>query len=766
MHTNPSQAQGTEIAEEPGQSPMSRRRFLQSTAATGAGFVLSFYLPPGLAADDVPGVAQDGAATASPSKGAVASASFEPNAWLRITPDDRILFTLDRVEMGQGTMTSHATLVAEELEVEPVRIEVVFAEGRGGEYNNPKFGIQLTGGSTSVATSWEPLRRAGATAREMLRAAAARRLAVPVSEVTARDGRLHHQPSGRSLSYGEVCLAAAKESAPRVTLKKPSEFRFIGKPQKRLDLHQKVMGTAMFGIDTTVPAMVNAFIVRSPVLGGSPKDIDDAQVRRQSGVLATVKLPHGVAIVATYWYQAKKAASLLKVDWDNGVLGTASSAAIMASYREASRREGRKVRAGGDLDAGLAQATKVVEATYEAPYLAHATLEPQNCVADVRQDRCEIWAPTQWPQLAREVAARLTGLSHDKVRVNQTFIGGGFGRRIRQDYVEEAVLVSAAVKRPVKVVWSREDDMKNDYYRPAAVNYYKAGIDAKGDVTGYFARVVTQSIVSATAQDFISTMSPTWLPHGLKRMTASVASGVYKGILTDESAVEGTATFAYGFPNHRVEYVNQDPGIPVGFWRSVGHSFNAFMSESFVDELAHAAQQDPYQFRRKLLKDAPRLQRVLELAAEKAGWGRPLPVGVYRGIAVAESFASVVAQVAEVSIVDKRIVVRRVVAAVDCGMVVNPDIVAAQVEGSIIFGLSAALKGKITIENGQVQQSNFHDYELMRIQETPAIEVHVVPSEEAPTGIGEPGVPPVAPAVANAVYAATGRRLRSLPLQL
>lgn len=739
---------------------LSRRQFLRASAANGAGFLLSFHLPAGAATDDTPAAQTKALRHGGP------TAAYEPNAWLKITPDNRIVFTLDRVEMGQGTMTSHATLIAEELDIAPEKIEVVFADGSGGDFNNPKFGIQLTGGSTSVSSSWEPLRRAGASAREMLRAAAAKRLGVPAEEVTSGDGRLHHATSKRSLSYGEVCLDAAKERVPQVKLKEAASFRYIGKSQKRLDTHQKVMGTAQFGIDVSMPGMVNAYIVRNPVIGSTLKDVDDTEVRKQPGVIATVRLPHGVAIVAQYWYQAKKAAALLRANWDTSPHANTSSAAIMAKYRELTRSEGKKIRANGDADEGFARAAQVIEASYDAPYLAHATMEPQNCVAHVRKESCEIWAPTQWPQLAREVAARLTGLSHAQVTVNQTFIGGGFGRRIRQDYVEDAVLVSAALNRPVKVVWTREDDMKHDFYRPCAASYFKAGLDARGEVTAYFARVVTQSIVAASAQDFVSTMAPTWVPHGMKRMTASMASGAYKGLMPDETTVEGTATFAYDFRNHRIEYVNQDPGVPIGFWRSVGHSFNAFMAESFVDELAHAAKLDPYQFRRKLLKDAPRLQRVLDLVAEKADWGRPLPPGVYRGIAIAESFASVVAQVAEVSIVDKRIVVRRVVAAVDCGMVVNPDIVRAQVEGAIIFGLSAALKGQITIEHGQVQQSNFHDYEVLRIQDTPVIETHVIASNAAPTGIGEPGVPPLAPAVANAVFAATGKRLRSLPLQV
>jgi isoquinoline 1-oxidoreductase beta subunit len=756
MTTNKTAVPAHDADAAPAQKSISRRRFLQKSMATGAGLALSFFLP---AEAKAPTAAIDG-------DDALLASTFKPNAWLAITPDERVIFVLDRVEMGQGTMTSHAMLIAEELEINPARIEVVFAPGTGGPYNNPKLGLQLTGGSSSVAGSWNTLRQAGASAREMLRAAAAKRLDVPLGEIEAHDGLLHHRSSKRSLSYGEVSVAAARENAPKVALKMPADFKYIGKSVKRLDIDQKVMGTAQFGIDVSVPGMVNAYIVRSPVLGGTPKSFNDAGVMRAAGVIATVRLPNGVAVVAQYWYQAKKAAALLKVEWDDGAMASVSSVKIAAEYAQLLKQRGKVVRTVGNIGTGFDNAKKVIEATYDAPYLAHATMEPQNCVASVKDDACEIWAPTQWPQLAVEVSARLTGLPHAKIHVHQTFIGGGFGRRIKQDYVEEAVLVSMAIKRPVKVIWSREDDMKNDFYRPCAVNLYRAGLDEHGKVSAYFARVVTQSIVAATTKDFLSTMAPTWVPNGIKRVSASMAASAYKGMLTDDATVEGTATFAYAFPNASIEYVNADPGVPIGFWRSVGHSYNAFMSESFVDELAHAAKQDPYTFRHELLSGAPRLRRVLELAADKAGWGKPLPPNVFRGIAVAESFGSVVAHVAEVSIEQNQIRVHRVVSAVDCGLVVNPDIVKAQVEGSIVFGLSAALKGKITITDGKVDQSNFHDYDVLRIHETPKIEVHIVPSDAPPTGIGEPGLPPIAPAVANATFMATGKRLRSLPLSL
>lgn len=741
---------------------LSRRDFLKTTAALGAGLAIGVALP-GHAAGRV------ALQTAGAPLDEAQLGQFNPNAWLSITPDNRIVFVLDRVEMGQGTMTSHPTLIAEELEVEPARIEIVFAQGLGGAYVNsaPNPKVQITGGSASVKNSWEPLRRAGATAREMLRSAAAKRFGVPLAEVSATNGQLLHAKSGRRLSYGQVCVAAAQERVGEVALKRPQDFKYIGKPQKRLDLHQKVMATAQYGIDVQVPGMVYAFVLHSPTLRGAPKAIDDAACKAQAGFIASVALPHGVAVVASHWYQAKAAAALLKVEWEAGPLASTSSAAISRRYHELARNgTGKSIRSDGNAENGFRTASKIIEASYEAPYLAHATMEPQNCTAFFNWDECEIWAPTQFPQLARETAARVSGLAHARIRVNQTFLGGGFGRRIPQDYVEEAVRVSMAVKKPVKVLWSREEDMRNDFFRPAAVNYYKAGLGKNGEVTGFLARVVTESIVAAAAPDFISTLSPTWLAHGVKRLGAGMAARAFRSIAPDGTATEGTASFAYAFPNHRVEYINQNNGIPIGFWRSVGHSFNAFMTESFVDEMAHAAGVDPLLFRRRLLKGSPRLLGVLELAAAKAGWGTPPAPGVFRGIAVARSFETDVAHVVEVSVQGTEYTIKRIVSTVDCGLVVNPDIVRSQIESAVIFGLSAARYGQITINNGQVQQSNFHDYQVLRINECPPIEVHIVASEASPTGIGEPGLPPLAPALANALFAATGKRLRKLPLSL
>jgi len=760
----------------------SRREFLAESALIGTGLVVGFHLSDGggrtaLGAERAPfgfglgpGSSQFRAGRVSQTSGKTfsdASANaFTPNAWIRITEDNAVIFALDRVEMGQGTLTSHAMMVAEELEVDPTKVEVVFASA-GAPYNNASYGMQITGGSTSVATSWMVLRRAAATARERLRSAAASRFGVPVWEVLAADGTLTHVRTGRVLRYGEVASLAATVREPHVELKQPEAFKVLGKPFPRFDNTVKTTGAAVFGIDVKVPGMLSAFVVHAPTLGGSPISMNEDEVRRQPGVQHVVMLANAVAIVATYWHQAKKAADALRVEWDAGPLANLDSDALVAGYVNIARtRTGKKVRAEGDWQRGLSKAKDVLEAVYTAPYLSHLTMEPQNCTAHVQNGRIDIWVPTQQPQATRETAARITGIPHEHIYVHQTYLGGGFGRRFGQDFVEEAVRISRAVGAPVKVLWSREEDTRNDPYRPASATYLKAGLDSNGNVTGFFARVVGQSILSQMVKDFVPNVLPKWVPFAVKTAGSDVARALFEKILVDEQSVEGLSTFRYAFPHARVEYVHQEPGVPVGFWRSVGNSQNVFMLECFVDELAHAAGKDPYLFRRDLLSNHPRLQAVLTLAAEKAEWTKPMPPGRFRGIAAAECFKSFIAEVVECSVVAGKIVVHRVVAAVDCGFVVNPDVVNAQVQGAIIFALSAALKGGITVKGGRVQQSNFHDQEVVRISDCPLIEVHVMPSGEEPTGIGEPGVPPLAPALANALFQATGQRLRKLPLTL
>jgi isoquinoline 1-oxidoreductase subunit beta len=731
-----------------------RRDFLQVALLGGGAFALGIVLP---------GCHPYDTKTA---ERAEKTGQFSPNAWLTIHPDDRVVFVLDRVEMGQGTMTSQTTLLAEELDVDPRKIHVELAPAHPVYGNpDPDLRFQITGGSTSTRGSWEQLRKAGAAAREMLRAGAAATWGVALAECTAADGAIVHAPSGKRGTYGQFTRAAAHQPIPSPPLKDASSFKWIGKSLERLDGRMKVDGSAIYGIDVRVPGLLRAAVVRSPVFGGKLAGFDAARARAVPGVVDVFEIPSGVAVVAKNTWTAKKAAMLVEARWDEGSLANESSASLRAAYAERARHDAKVVRDDGDF-AAAAKAGKVLEAIYEVPFLAHATMEPQNATAHVTDDRCDVWAPTQSPAVAFEQAREILGYAPEKVHVHQTLLGGGFGRRLAQDYAIEAIHISRRLKRPVMVVWSREDDMQHDFYRPMTFNAMKGAIDGAGRISGWFHRIVAQSIVAQTAASWAPALAGV-TPQAFKPFLARTASHLYKSELVhDETASEGAGDFTYAIKNLRVEYAQIELGIPVGFWRSVGHSENAFMVESFIDELAHAAKRDPLDVRRELLQASPRHLGVLDLAVKKAGYGAPAPPGVFRGIAVCKSFHSWCAQVAEVEVVDKRIKVRRVVAAIDCGIVVNPDLVRAQVESAIVFGLSAALKQAITLKNGRVEQTNFNDYPLVRMFESPEIEVHIVPSREAPTGVGEPGLPPVAPAVANAVFLATGKRLRSLPLSL
>jgi isoquinoline 1-oxidoreductase subunit beta len=687
---------------------------------------------------------------------------FSPNAWLKIFPDDRIVFVLDRVEMGQGTMTSHATMLAEELEVDPHTLHVELAPASRSYVN---FGFQITGGSTSVKGSWEPLRRAGAAAREMLRGGAAATWDVPVAECVAENGAVRHTKTGKTASYGHLTRAAAHQPIPDVKLKDPKDFKWIGKSVGRLDARMKVDGTGVYGIDVRLPGLLTAVVIRSPVLGGAVAGFDAAAAKREPGVVDVFEIPSGVAVVATSTWRARKAAERVTVRWRESRFAGLSTTSLRERYRRRAEEPGKVVRDEGSFSSA-SRAGRVLEATYEVPYLAHATMEPMNATAHVTDTRCEVWAPTQSPGLAFEEVRRITGLAPEAIVIRQTLVGGGFGRRVAQDYVVEAVHVSRRLHRPVKVVYSREDDMRNDFYRPMTFNVLKGVLDPSGAVTGWFHRIVAQSIIAQVLEQMVPAVTGP-LPQALKPFLARGAAHLYKAhLLADPTATEGAGDFAYGIPNLLVEHAAVETGVPVGFWRSVGHSENAFIVESFVDELAHAARRDPYRARRELLANAPRHLAVLDLAARKAGWGSPPPAGVVRGIAQCKSFGSYCAQVAEISVEGTHVRLRRVVAAIDCGLVVNPDIVRAQVESAVVFGLSAAMKEAITFSGGRVDQSNFHDYPMLRMHETPVVEVHIVPSAEPPSGVGEPGLPPAAPAVANAIFAATGRRLRTMPLVL
>jgi CO/xanthine dehydrogenase Mo-binding subunit len=724
---------------------LSRRALLKAGLAVGGGLLVEVSLPQ----------AHAQGAPAAP-------VTFQPNAFLRITSDDVVTFVLLAVEMGQGVATSNAQLIAEELGVDPAKMVVEFAPA-DRRYANPILGLQATGGSTTTPASWEPYRMAGATAREMLLEAAARSWGVPKSECVAEDGAILHKPTKRSGRFGQFVEAAARLSVPDVTLK-TRDFRVVGKPVPRVDAAAKVDGSAVFGIDVKVPEARSAVVVRCPVPGGQVKSFDAAAAKAMPGVEDVVRISSGVAVVAkTYWH-ARKAAAQVKVEWDEGALAGFSSAALLETHRKLAREsEGKRVRSKGNVEATLRQAARVLEAEYTAPFLAHATLEPQNATAHVTSSKCELWAPTQSPGMLHEQVRQLLGCDGEDVIIHQTWLGGGFGRRLTQEYAIEAVEVSRAVGKPVKVVWSREDDMRHSPYRPAATHRVQGALDAQGRLVAWKHKVVTQSILAAIGKDWVhATLSSA--PGFVKSMATGLAVPMLSA--EDDTAVEGAKDLAYGVPNLAVDFVRHETGIPVGFYRSVGHSHSAFATESFVDEAAHAAGQDPVAFRRELLKFEHRHRWVLELAAEKAGWGTPLPPGHFQGVAVHKSFNSYVAAVAEVSVEGTAIRVHRIVMAADCGRVVNPNLVEAQLEGAAVFGLSAALKHQITFENGRVQERNFHDYELLRMHETPKIEVHIRHNEAAPTGIGEPGVPVIAPAVANAIFAATGKRLRSLPLLL
>jgi isoquinoline 1-oxidoreductase subunit beta len=707
-------------------SILDRREFLKKSAAGGTGLVIGFYLP-----------GKYEALAGTPPKDPTAI-----NAWVQISPDDGVTVLIDKSEMGQGISTALSMVVAEELDLDWKKINTVFAPA-APPYFNPIFGMQGTGGSSSVRGSWEPLAKASAAAREMLITAAAKRWKVDVSACHTENSGGVQTASGKRLGYGSLVDEAATLPVPVSPKRKEAkDYKIIGKPTKRIDSTLKVDGKATFGIDVRRPGMLHAAVARCPVLGGKVQSFDAAKAKAVRGVKDVVQVSTGVAVVADNTWSAMEGRNALQVSWDEGANAKVSSDSIRKLYHEQAEKTGAIARKDGDAEAALGSAAKKVEAIYEAPYLAHATMEPMNCTADVRADSCTIIGPTQFQTFVQITGAKLTGLKPEQVRVETTYLGGGFGRRAEMDFITEAVQLSKAMNAPVQVTWSREDDMQHDFYRPAVLVKLEAGLDGSGKAVAWKNRVVGPSIMS-------------------RFFPGSVKNGI------DESSVEGLSTLKYDVPNLLVEYVMTESGIPVGFWRSVGCSHNGYFAECFVDEMAKAAGKDPVEFRRSMLPKDSRTRGVVELAAERSGWGKPLPAGQYRGIAVVESFGTFVAEVAEISIDSnaRTLRVHRVVAAVDCGRYVNPETIRAQIEGSVVFGLTAALKGEITITGGRVDQSNFNDYDMVRMNETPQVEVHILQSTEGPGGIGEPGTPPIAPAVCNAIFAATGKAVRRLPIR-
>jgi len=706
---------------------LSRRTFLQSGAAAGGGLMLSLSLP--FASSDAEPAAADG---------------FAPNAFIRIERDGQIVLTMPYVEMGQGTYTSIPMLIAEELEVDLKQVRLEHAPPDAKLYGNPLVaGVQATGGSTAIRAAWQPLRQAGATARTMLIAAAAKRWNVDPTSCRAQSGQVVHGPTGRRADYGDLAVDAARMPVPeKVALKRPEDFKLIGTPARRLDTPAKVNGTAVYGIDVRPPGVKVATLAQSPVFGGRVKSVDDAAAKTVKGVRQIVRLDDAVAVVADHMGAAKKGLAALAIEWDEGPHAKLGTDDIASELEQATLRSGPIAQNIGDVDKALAGAVTKIDAIYQVPFLAHATMEPMNCTVHVRQDGCEVWVGSQVLARAQAAAAKVTGLPLDKVVVHNHLIGGGFGRRLEIDGVARAVEIAKHVESPVKVVWTREEDIQHDMYRPYFFDRLSAGLDEKGRPVAWNHRFAGSSIIAR------------WLPPAFN-----------KGL--DPDTTDGAIDLVYALPNLRVEYLRAEPpGIPTAFWRSVGPSHNVFVTESFMDELAAAAKQDPVAYRRALLDKAPRAKAVLELAAEKAGWGQPLPERVGRGVSVQFVFGTYVAQVAEVEVSkDGAVRVRRVVCAVDCGIVVNPDTVQAQIQSAIVFGITAALYGKISLKDGRVEQTNFDTYQMLRINDAPVIEVHIVRSSEPPGGMGEPGTSAVMPAVTNAIFAATGKRLRNLPVE-
>jgi isoquinoline 1-oxidoreductase beta subunit len=708
----------------------SRREFLKTGAVVTGSLVIAF---------SVPGARRFARAEPAP------VGPFQPNAFLRVGSDDIVTVMLPHSEMGQGIWTALPMLIAEELDADWSRIRVEHAPAAPA-YAHTAFGMQMTGGSSSTWSEFDRCRQAGATARAMLVQVAAQRFGVSPADCRTENGVVI--AGGKRARYGELAEAAAKVPAPKtVPLKDPKNWKLIGRPTKRLDTPEKITGRALFGIDVRFEGLLTAVVVRPPVFGGKVKSLDAAQAKAVPGVRAVVQVPSGVAVVADHFWAAKLGRDALKVDWDLGPNATLDSATLREEFRKLANTPGAVAGQAGNVTGALGKAAKVVEAEYAVPYLVHAPMEPLNATVRIGPGKCEIWTGTQFQTVDQQVAARITGLKPEQVEIHTTFLGGGFGRRANptSDFVAEAVEVAKAAKAPVKTVWTREDDIHGGYYRPAYLHRVRVGLGADGLPVAWHHLTVGQSILAGTP------FEPMLVKNGI-----------------DATSVEGVADSAYlkSVPNYRVDLHSPKLGIPVLWWRSVGHSHNAFVMESMIDELAHAAGKDPVEYRRALLKGHSRHLGVLNLAAEQSKWSTPLAQGRARGVAVHESFGSYVAQVAEVSVEKGVIRVHRVVCAIDCGVAVNPESVRAQMESGIGFGLGAALHSKLSFKDGRVQQSNFHDYRVLRFDEMPVVEVHIVRSTEKMGGAGEPGVPPIAPAVANAVAALTGQRLRELPLAL
>jgi len=715
-------------------APLSRRFFISAGLSAAGGLVLGVALPG--RADALP-------IEATPWLSPEDAKAAEVNAWILIDPDDSVTIRVAQSEMGEGIFTALPMIVAEELECDWTRVRAEYAEAHRNLVDGHPYQRMGTGGSGAVRRSREFLQQAGASARARLIAAAAQRWGVAPADCTARDGKVTHRATKRVLGYGSLAAAAAKITlAEEPAIKTPDQFRLIGQPQARLDTALKVNGQARFGIDMRLDGMVYAAVTTCPVFGGTVRQIDDSKVKGRRGIQQIVPIPGGVAVVADSFWRAKQAVADLVIIWDEGAGAGTSSDQFRQEYRDALEGPAANARRAGDVAAGMAAAAKQINALYEAPHVAHAAMEPLNATVQIQGDRLDVWMGTQDPDSALQRAAKAAGMKPEQVHIHNCFLGGGFGRRAVNDELEQAVIVAQAAGKPVKLLWTREEDMQHDRYRPQAAIRFKAGLGADGRPVAWDMRTAVGSISRSLGRD-------------------PVVSGV------EPSAVEGLANLPYAVANLNVDCILKNTHVPVMFWRSVGSSQNAFALESFVDEMAVAAGQDPYRFRRDLLADKPDFLKVLDTLAEQGDWSKPQPPGKGRGIAIHESFGTIVGEIVEVAVSPKgEVKVERVVAVVDCGHVVNPRTVEMQIESAVIYGLTAALYGEITIKDGRVQESNFDAYEMVRFADAPVIQTHLALSGGSKWGgIGEPGTPPIAPALCNAIFAATGKRIRSLPIR-
>jgi isoquinoline 1-oxidoreductase beta subunit len=704
-----------------------RRHFLIGTAVVGTGLVIGLNLAN----------RRD-----KPASGSAGGKSLSPNAWMRIAPDGTVTLALGKAEMGQGIMTGAAIALAEDLDVDPANIKVEFA-GVNKIYNHPFLLAQFTGGSNSTQTIHDLLRSSGATARAMLLAAAAKRWQTTPAELRTDNGVVYF--GSRKLSYGELADAAASETAPeKPALKAAADFKYIGRTQRRHDSFDKITGRAKFGLDVDVPDMLTAMVARAPVFGAQVKSFDGSEARKIAGVVEVKQIPTGIAVLASNTWAAQRGRDLVKIDWDLGAMAGFSLDQLRADYRAQVRKPGPAARNEGDVQIALGKpGARVIDVEFELPFLAHAPMEPLNCVVHARADGADVWTGTQNHSQDMENVATILGLKPEQVTLHEQYLGGGFGRRASttSDFTNEAVHVARGAGRPVKTVWTREDDIRGGYYRPYSISRVRAAVDADGKPTAWYFSNVSQPVL----------------------LTSVFAAMAVQKDGRDPSSSEGAADIPYEIPNIRVDSINGINGVPILWWRSVANSFNAFAVNCAVDELAALAAKDPLEFRRGMLTNKPRHLAILERAAAMAGWGKPLAEGRFQGIALHESFGTIVGQVAEVSVSGADVRVHKVYCAADCGLAINPGQVEAQMQSGIVYGLSAALWGEITFENARVQQSNFDDYRVLRISETPAIEVSIIDSGAPLGGVGEPGTPPIAPAVAGAIFAATGKRIRTLP---